>query len=270
MKKLSIQQLSNPHRIATGAILGVTLALGLTPATQANNLVQNGSFESTSYFTHNAWVPVTGSSSEFGTHLPNFRVDDWTTTGFNMLYVSGQADALGANSQFGAHSTLLWGPNNPTNPSHNGLTSSPDGGNFIAGDGDFEVGAIEQTINGLVAGKTYSLEFYWGAAQQYGRYGTTTENWQVSLGAETAYTSTIHLPSEGFSGWRHQKFVFTASQSSEVLSFLAHGTPMGMPPFSLLDGVSLNANVPDGASTAVLFGASALLLGGLRLRFARR
>ncbi len=269
MKKFSTQHLFSTHRSATGACLGLAIALGLTPGTQANNLVQNGSFESTSYFTHNAWVPVTGSSSEFGSHLPNFRVDDWTTTGFNMLYVPGQADAVGANSQFGAHSMLLWGPNNPTNPSHNGLTTSPDGGNFIAADGDFEVGAIQQTIDGLVAGKTYSLDFNWGAAQQHGYYGATTERWQVSLGAETKYTSTIHLPSEGFSGWRQQKFVFTATQSSEVLSFLAQGTPMGMPPFSLLDGVSLNANVPDGASTAVLFGASTILLGGLRRRFAR-
>ena len=46
-------------------------------------------------------------------------------------------------------------------------------------------------------------------------------------------------------------FTYTATAASEVLSFLATGTPSGVPPFALLDGVTLNS-VPEPGSLALL------------------
>jgi hypothetical protein len=60
--------------------------------------------------------------------------------------------------------------------------------------------------------------------------------------------------------------LFTANASSEVLSVLAVGRPIApsVPPFSLLDGVSINA-VPK-PSSALLMGAGVLGLGVVSLR----
>jgi hypothetical protein len=51
---------------------------------------------------------------------------------------------------------------------------------------------------------------------------------------------------------------FTATAATQVLSFLAKGTPGGAPPISFLDGVSLMAAVPEPTSWALMivgFGA---------------
>ena len=68
-----------------------------------------------------------------------------------------------------------------------------------------------------------------------------------SLGGDPFMTSTYFNTASGsapgsFSGWMTESFKFTANSTSELLSFLAVGTPSGnVPPFALLDGVSLTA-----------------------------
>lgn len=128
----------------------------------------------------------------------------------------------------------------------------------------------------MTVGHTYQLSFYWAGAQQSGFTGATTDKWTASLGAQSFDTSVVALPSHGFTGWSQQTFTYTATSTSELLSFLATGTPSGVPPFALLDGVSLVdtsvPSVPDSASTGVLFGLSALALVAaprLRRQFAK-
>lgn len=222
----------------------------------AANLVQNGDFSSLT----STWTPPTGQTTlygQFGTRTGStITVANWTTSGYNFVYAPGTADAgtqaNGANAgapkqapgQYngpdGTGNTYMWGPNNG---SANGLpATSPSGGNFIAADGDTTIrGAIQQTVGGLQLGKTYTLSFWWAAAQQQAFTGNTTEQWQVSLGSQNFNTRTINLPSKGFSGWEQASFTFTylGTTTSNTLSFLANGTPNGQPPFLLLDGVSL-------------------------------
>ena len=221
------------------AIPAIALACGTCGVAQAN-LVLNGGFESTTDFNGNTDVGI-------GQMGFNINATDWTdgpaigntTDGYNFLFAPGTADTTFATSQYGAHDLGLWGPNDG---SANGLpATSPDGGNFVAADGDYGQGPISQTISGLTSGDTYVISFDWAAAQQQGFTGPSTEQWQVSFGSQTQSTAIVGIPSEGFSGWMSQSFSFTADGSSDVLSFLALGTPSGVPTFALLDGVSASS-----------------------------
>jgi hypothetical protein len=212
------------------AALASVFALGVSA--QAAPSFTNGGFESN-----------TGA----GQVGYNTSVTGWSVSGgYTFLFAAGTADTSGADGQYGALS--LWGPGNGAT---NGLpAASPQGGYFIAQDTDFQQAPITQTITGLTAGHDYTVGFDWAGAQQSGFMGPTMEQWQVSLGSQTQATSVIDLPYQGFSGWMHQTFTFTAGDSTEVLSFLGGGSP-GNPPFALLDGVTFSA-VPEPATWAMM------------------
>jgi hypothetical protein len=182
----------------------------------------------------------------------------WATTGYNFIFTPGSADTTGVSSQFGTDDLLLWGPNDG---SANGLpATSPAGGNFVGADGAYDAGAITQTINGLTAGNSYTVGFWWAGAQQHGFDGVTTEQWQVSFGSQTQSTAVVTNADKGFTGWEYQTLKFTADSTSDVLSFLAVGTPLSPsePPFVLLDGVSVDAaSTPEPGS--ILLGLSVFL-----------
>lgn len=193
-------------------------------AMAAPNLVTNGSFETTT---------LTTKGRFFG------NVNGWSG--------GGDANAL----QF------LDFPGTAADGSYLSVygpfpTTSPDGGNFVESDGAATyTHPIYQTISGLTAGTSYDVSFYQAAGQQTTYTGPTTERWQVSLGGSTQLSSLISLPSGGVGLWQQQVLTFTATAASEVLSFLAMGTPNGAPPISFLDGVSMTA-VPEPASMALL------------------
>ena len=238
---------------------GIALSLVAVGSAQAANLVSNSGFET-----------VTNGPGSIQSPYDYTTATGWSTTGYNFVFGPGTADTTGSyTSQYTGY-VGLWGPNNG---SSNGLpATSPDGGNFLAADSAFQTASIDQTITGLTAGQAYQVGFYWGGAQQNGFNGATWEGWQVSLGAETHLTpgdgvhdaGTISNADHGFTGWRYTTLNFTATSSSEVLSFLALGGPSGVPPFALLDGVTMQA-VPEPSSIA-LAGIGLLGLGVMRLR----
>jgi Protein of unknown function (DUF642) len=223
------------------AVVGFALSLvGMTA--QAGNLITNGSFEQ-----------LTGGSGQIGYNGTNM-LTGWTNgspgnLGYNFVYSASTASSTGGNGVDG--NVTLWGPGNGSN---NGLTASPDGGNFIAADGAFEVAPISQNLTGLTVNAQYAVSFYYAGAQQSGFDGVTSEAWDVSLGSQTIDTNTLVDQSHGFTGWQYTTLTFTATSSTETLSFLAAGTPSGEPPFSLLDGVSMTQVVatPEPASAAML------------------
>lgn len=232
-------------------LLCATAAFGSGSAAQAVNLVTNGDFESTTNGPGQLWAGYTALTG-------------WTAVdGFNFVFAAGTLDTTGSySSQYNGNLTL-WGANN------GGIgappATSPAGGNFVVNDGAFETTALQQTITGLTPGSKYAVRFYWAAGQQSGFTGNTTEGWRVSLGAQTLDTAIVTNPSHDFQAWRPTTLTFTAANTTEVLSFLALGTPEGLPPFSLLDGVSLSA-VPEPSSWMMLITGFAFVGAAARRR----
>lgn len=231
---------------------GLIVAVAAGTAAQAAEFITNGDFSSASYATN----------SQFGGGFGGQGVTDWTGLGGNHLqFWYGFGHGVG-----GAPTTALDNAVNqfgdPRAYFHPSMTTlSEDGGAFVALDGAAGVqGQISQTVNGLTAGHDYTLTFDWAAGQLANRKGATTEQLQVTFGADTVATSVVSVASEGFSGWMTQSYKFTAASGSQLLTFLSVGTPRGLPPIALLDGVSLTdvgvgghgGGIPEPASWALM------------------
>jgi hypothetical protein len=239
------------HLLTAIAGLGI-LACGTA---NAANLVTNGGFETT-----------TNGNGQLGF---NTTATGWSVPppsgSYSFVFAPGTADTSRALSQYGGLSLWARGTAQPT-----GLpASSPNGGNFVAADSAFQQGAISQTITVLIPGQSYVVSFDWAGAQQAGFTGDTFDQLQVTLGGVTHSTPVVNVVNHGFSGWTPETLTFTANNVSDVLSFFATGGPPGVPPFALLDGVSLSASaVPEPTSLALLGVGMAGL--GIIVRWRRR
>ena len=238
-------------------------AMLATSAQAATEMVVNGGFET--------WG-LGASSDEFSTNYGpgNGQLAGWTTSGLAFVFVPGDTTAVGRYGGFELHG--------PANGTANGLTTSVQGGNYVASDADRGFGApVTQLVNGFIVGKTYVVKFEWAAAQQLNFDGDTTESWEVSVLASNASefsnvtiadfaTATVTNPNHGFQPWRSESFNFTATETSQLLRFWAQGGPAGLPPFALLDGVSITAAVPEPATWAMLIGGFGLVGAAARRR----
>ncbi|MFH7241592.1 MAG: PTPA-CTERM sorting domain-containing protein [Spirulina sp.] len=118
-------------------------------------------------------------------------------------------------------------------------------------------------MTGLTQGLQYTVSFWQAAGQQDGFDGDSQSGWTVSFGGASQTSPTMLHPSKApVSGWQQVTMNFTATSSTEVLSFLATGSPAGQPPFSLLSGVSVS-EVP---TPALLPGLVGLGVAALRKR----
>ena len=163
-------------------------------------------------------------------------------------------------------SMTVWGPHNGV---QNGLTESPDGGNFWMTSAGWNTGTLEQTVSGLTPGMNYTLSFWSAGAQQFGFTGATYTQWDVTFGGVTEVTDPLNIVSQGFSGWQRETMQFTASGTSAVLSFLASSTS-GEGTMALLDGISLApVAVPEPSSYAAVVGGLLAVAAVARRRASR-
>jgi hypothetical protein len=244
-------------RFLTVAVLGVVPGFFGQRAHADVDLV-NGDFSETTAISGQTY-DSTAAGGQLGY---NINATGWATSGYNFVIAPGTADGPGINSQYG--DLQLWGSQNGGAST---LTAPPEGGNFVAADGAYNVGALTQTVTGLTPGAQYAVTFYYAGAQQAGAgfTTTTTENWTVSLGSGPAQsTPTLNNAAESFTGWNQATFDFTADNSSDVLSFLAAGAPNGEPPFSLLGDVSLDA-IPEASHTGLFMSFGVLAIAGARI-----
>ena len=224
--------------------IAAAASLALGSAAQAANLVVNGDF--------------TQLSNGVGQFDLNTTATGWSgNNGYNFVM------SLANQPTPGRYGNLtLWDAADGGANTWNG--SAAGSGNFAALDGDFEVQKITQTIHGLTVGDQYNLDFNYAFAQQHGYNGATLQNLTVALGGQSSTTSTFSVANHGFTGWQSWGGVFTATSSSETLSFLAHGN-LPVPPFALVSNVSLTA-VPEPATWALTILGIAGLGAALRLR----
>jgi hypothetical protein len=220
------------------SIIGLAL---LSCSTARANLVTNGNFN------------LYGGSAPKNDFV-YVQPTDWTGSG---LYDFGvEVDAPGTADNVSDPGIPVYGPFPAHGPSGNN--------NFIEADGDPSYSfSFNQTISSLTVGQNYNVSFNQAAGQQSGNLvGPTTEQWKVSLGSSTQFSSLMSTPQGGVFPWESQTLTFNASSTSEVLSFLAVGTPSGAPPMVFLDGVDMEASVPEPSALLLLAGVGTLMVIG--------
>lgn len=203
------------------AVCGLAFGAG---AASAAEFVTNGGFESSDFTT---------SKSFFGSATP---ATDWASNGSFVLYCTAAAGTTCDQTSVLFGSALA----GPANGNNNGLTSSPQGGAYMAFDSDpFYHGDFTQTIAGLTVGDSYTLSFYMAGAQEISNSGPTTTSITATLGNESFTTPVIDTPAQGFSPWNLYSTTFVYTGGGDILNLVATGGPGGAPPYALLDGVSL-------------------------------
>jgi len=217
------------RKLSTFVIPAIGLAL-LTCGMARANLVTNGDFSSY----------VSAPKDWFYNVLPT----DWAT----ISYASIDAP----NTATTGPAVAVWGP----------FPNPPLGGNFLEDDGSSGLSyPVTQTINGLNVGQSYNLSFYQAGGQQVNDYGATSDYWQVSLGSQTQNSALMSVPSAGVFPWQAQTLPFTASSTSEVLSFLSVGSG-GVPPMVFLADPDLESTVPEPSAFLLLTGVGTVIAIG--------
>ena len=157
--------------LASAALGSLALAPLLSTGAQAANLVQNGSFETTTL--PPTLNPANASGAEIDSNW-NYNGDltGWSSTGsstYNVLFFGNVAAAssIDADTRYTA--------SEPQHLNSNFNSLSPNGGNFMGLDGDPAAnGPLDQTISGLTSGQTYELSFYWAGGELSNRTGYTS------------------------------------------------------------------------------------------------
>jgi PEP-CTERM motif len=242
------------HSLIGLAFIAVVAA---TPALATVNLVRNGDF-----------TDLTNGLGQTTDGAGITTAVGWTTPGFNqVLAVADQ----GVDTIYGAHNFSLWDQTNGGSNTWNGLAPV---GNILAISGDFPTaynpgipsqGPVSQTVSGLTAGERYVVNFEYAFSQQYTYNGPTVQSLTVDMGSATFYSGNYDVANHDFVGWQEGQLNFTATSSSEVLSFLANGN-LPVPPFALVSGVSITAVPEPSTWMLMLVGFAGLAYAGASAR----
>jgi hypothetical protein len=214
-----------------GGLMAVTLAS--SGAYAANEFVTDGQFENGSF---------NGASGS--------DLTDWTATGLTRVFNNAdQPEGLG-----------LWA-NTTSGNGWNGMTAS-GAGYFVALDGAFPTpsdnATLSQTVTGLTVGDKYTLSFNLAFGQERdgpsGDFfnGDTINSLTASVGSASMNSGNVDLASHGFVPWTTETLNFTATSTSELLSFVAFAN-VSAPSYALVSDVSLtSAAAPEPSTWAMM------------------
>ena len=264
MDRISDHLLARRVRRTIGTTI-VAIVAGASGAMAQSNLVTNGSFTSLGSLNSTNSQIAAGSPST----LPGWSSTVVGTSGGIACVMIGVSNPANATPMCGTgYGTVSNAPY-----TYGTLTifpgAPPGGGNVLAADSSsmYEQ-SISQTIGNLVVGATYTLTFQQAGAQQAGWTGNTTDQWDVTFGASTQDSTLMSLTTANdVANWASQTMIFTATATSQTLTFLASGTPASDPPFALLSDISLTKNVPEPLGFSVF---STCIAGLAGIRWLRR
>jgi hypothetical protein len=222
------------------AVTAAALSLwGISAQALGPNLVQNPSFETNTGTQFQGTGFFGNQPGQTAANLPG-----WTVTPPSYQAIAGIGDN---NLSYAGGNTWIALVTHPTP-----ITNS--GRYYFIADGDYTNGVdaiISQVITGLTIGTPYQLSFDWAVGQcsvvfyPCGSTPTYNSGWDIAFGLSTDSVNSGAIPTQSFFGWNTYINTFTATATSQTLSFLSKGGPSGVPPFSLLDNVSLKkADVP--------------------------
>jgi hypothetical protein len=241
------QRRSGSHRAVIMGLLAFAAGIaGLTRSASAQTIL-NGSFAANGNTTYQA----TGAN-----------ISNWTVT--NEGSPNPPACIIANNSFTGCSFPAV----NPSN-----LGTDPAGSPYFGAatwSGTNVTIATAVPVSGLVVNKQYIISFYQAAIEDT---TNVVDNafWTVTFGSSHQNSPNMAFTSsQNFVAWDATpiSMIFTATATSETLSFLATGGTNSGPPMALLDGVSIgNVPTPEPASLALLGVGAA---GIVALRRARR
>lgn len=226
------------HTTGLAVAVAVLSLWGTSAQALGPNLVQNPSFENNTGTQFQGPGFFFNQPSQTAANFPNWTVTPTTQSiaGIGDNNLSG----VGGNTWI----SLVTHPTPITN----------SGQYYFIADGDYTSGVdamISQVISGLMPSATYQLSFDWAVGQcsvvfyPCGSSLTYNSGWDIGFGLSTDSVNSLAIPTQSFFGWNTYINTFTATATSQTLSFLSKGGPSGVPPLSLLDNVSLKmADVP--------------------------
>lgn len=218
------------HTLGLAVVAAFLSLWGSSAQAVGPNLVQNPSFE---IHTGTQFQGAGFFGNQLGQMAANFPSWTVTPTTQSIAVVGDNNVVTGGN----AWVELAGWPS--------AMTTSGD--IFFIADGDFTNGVdalISQVISGLSIGSAYELSFDWGAGvckvvPPCNTPPPFNSGWDITFGSHTDSVNSGPVPFQSFSGWKTYSNIFTATATSQTLSFLSKGGPSGVPPLSLLDNVSL-------------------------------
>jgi hypothetical protein len=236
------------------------LIVAASPMAGAVDLITNGGFE-------NGTVGQIGVDGSLAGWVSAAIPSGGFPLNFNLDLTLAQS---GFSATFGMPPTTvtktLAGPNNGYG---NGLSQSPDGGNFFGAQVGSFVGPFSQTVSGLTIGNQYEVSLYWAAASLTGATQSIIAGWSIDFGGSQVTTGTKTIAAEGFDGWNSFNYTFTAANSSQALTFTSIGNAANG--FVLLDGVRMSEVAVPEPSTYALAAIATAVMGVLaRRRKARK